>query len=373
MQLLAAPKTNKTFWLYHIMGWSFISILNFVNRQSFNVEPLSHGVVSLALMIIINGTICLLFREMLYRFKIIYLRLGIQWIFLVFGAAFWGFVSSFLMLYALGAYYWLMGYSSSIVFFMNQVFANWLVIGIMTFLWAIIYTLANHFYQLQKVKEEHDALNLKLKEAELSTLLGQLNPHFLFNALNNIRSLMLIDKHKAREMLTALSELLRYSLRSNKQPFRTLDEEVIIVRHYIELARIQYEERLNYQEDIDSALGDVAIPSMIVQLLVENAVRHGIDKHLGAGSLSLEIKQKNANLVVKVLNPGELDSSREDKDSHGIGLQNIRRRLELSYGQQASLSVRECFNANEVKQVEAIMTLPLNDTRDLEKDESTDR
>ncbi|NVJ61899.1 MAG: histidine kinase [Gammaproteobacteria bacterium] len=354
MQLLIAPKPGGKFWLFHIMGWSFISLLNFLNRQSFGVEPLSHGLISLGSMILVNAFVCLVFRELLYRLKIIDIRPGIQWIFLALGSGLMGFISGSLILYSISVYYWLAGYTSSIVFFINQVYANWLIMTLMIFLWSMIFTLTNHFMKLQKVQAEHDALNLKLKEAELTTLLSQLNPHFLFNALNNIRSLMRIDVDKARAMVTSLSELLRYSLRSNKQPFRAFKEELEIVHNYIELAQIQYEERLSFQEDVESNVLDISIPSMVVQLLVENAVRHGIDKHLGEGTLKLSAKIVTNKLMVTVINPGYISTSNENEGSTGIGIENIKRRLALSYGNEASLEVQQ-----KAEQVEAKLILPL--------------
>jgi LytS/YehU family sensor histidine kinase len=195
-------------------------------------------------------------------------------------------------------------------------------------------------------------LKASLKEAELNTLKGQINPHFMFNSLNNIRGLMLEDVSKSREMLTKLSELLRYSLTKNATDKILLSEELEMVHNYIALSKIQFEDRLIYKENIEVTINEIEIPPMLIQLLIENAIKHGISSQTNGGIVTLKIFKNNNNLHIEVKNTGELKLS---KNTTKLGLQNIKKRLFLLYGEQASFSLSQ-----EKNNVIANIVIPLN-------------
>ena len=119
-------------------------------------------------------------------------------------------------------------------------------------------------------------MKTSVKEAQLLALKSQVNPHFIFNSLNNIRSLVVENPEKAREMITHLSALLRYSIQFNNEERVTLEEEIVIVNNYLNLESIQLEDRLTYKIDVDEGVNNLLIPPMSIQMLTENAIKHGI-------------------------------------------------------------------------------------------------
>lgn len=184
-------------------------------------------------------------------------------------------------------------------------------------------------------------LEAEVRQAQLGTLRAQINPHFLFNALNNIRALILEDPNLARQTLTRFSEIFRHALQHTNGKEINLAEEVNILTQYLELVKIQYEEKLNYNIQVDGAcLGDV-IPPMVLQLLVENAIKHGIALQTNGGYILIDIGRNGNELVISVANTGTLSIKNELEDNLGIGLQNIKERLRLLYGANASLSINE--------------------------------
>jgi LytS/YehU family sensor histidine kinase len=200
-------------------------------------------------------------------------------------------------------------------------------------------------------KEERQKLKTTLKESELNTLKGQINPHFMFNSLNNIRGLMLEDVTKSRKMITCLSDMLRYSLAQNKADFIALKDELEMVSNYIALSKIQLENRLQYQQHIDANLLSKNIPPMVIQILLENAIKHGISNVIKGGHINLDVYNLEHQLVIKVTNTGALKSN---KMSPKVGLENIKKRLHLLYKDNANFTLYE-----KDKTVIATIKLPL--------------
>ncbi len=217
--------------------------------------------------------------------------------------------------------------------------------------WVVCYLVIKLLLRLNANRIERLELNASLKQAQLNTLKGQINPHFMFNSLNNIRGLMLEDVDKSREMLTKLSEMLRYSLTKNNVDAIALKEELEMVENYIDLSRIQFEDRLDYVEDIDPSCLEIMIPPMLIQLLVENAAKHGIGNLKEGGTIHLSAHLKNSDLEIVVKNSGELQI---DQNSTQLGLKNIRQRLRLLYGEKAHFELRQL--ADEVM---ALIKIPV--------------
>ncbi|MFS4456450.1 sensor histidine kinase [Maribacter sp. 2304DJ31-5] len=211
--------------------------------------------------------------------------------------------------------------------------ALFLIVG-----WTIFYMSVKIVFKLNTDRFERSQLNTTLKQAQLNTLKGQINPHFMFNSLNNIRGLMLEDVERSRDMLTKLSEMLRYSLTKNNVNAIALEEELEMVDNYIALSRIQFEDRLWYVQEIDQEVLGIQIPPMIIQLLVENATKHGISNLKSGGTIKLIVTKNNTVLSIKVINTGKLAMIH---DSTQLGLKNIRQRLRLLYGGKASFSLKE--------------------------------
>ncbi|WP_264529857.1 sensor histidine kinase [Flavobacterium sp. N502540] len=218
---------------------------------------------------------------------------------------------------------------------------NVFAMGFLFFLWIVAYTIYKTTTQIKNNKMDRMEIENTLKDSQLNALKGQINPHFMFNCLNNIRGLILENPEKSREMITRLSEMLRYSLAKNEITTIVLEEEIEMVENFIEISKIQMEERLNFTSQIDKNTLKLQIPPMIIQMLIENAVKHGIAKLKGGGQISLQTTLKHNNLTILVVNTGILTI---DKDSTQLGIKNIEKRLHLIYGEKASFKLEEIKN-----------------------------
>ncbi len=239
----------------------------------------------------------------------------------------------------------------SIQNFMGYVLSVFLVMS----LWTAIYLSIQFLRRNQQNEIEKLELNHALSEAELTVLKNQINPHFLFNALNNIRSLVLIDPEKARTMITHISDLLRYSIQFNAREKTPLEEEIEIVKDYLALEEIQFGDRLNYSIQIDESTKQVQLPPMTIQLLVENAIKHGIAKQKNGGEILITSSNKENQTVIEVKNSGTLN--KEESDS-GIGIKNLTERMNIMFGPSASFILK---NSTE-NSVIATITLPYDES-----------
>lgn len=221
--------------------------------------------------------------------------------------------------------------------------------------WSALYFAYQFLQKNRQVEIEKWKLQASFKDAELSALKSQVNPHFIFNSLNNIRSLVVEDGEKARDSITHLSDLLRFSIQFDQFEKVSLEKEMEVVKDYLELESIQLEERLNYRFDISKECGEINLPPMIVQTLVENAIKHSINELPNGGQVLVESQLSNDYLKIFVKNSGQLKDDVPGKRK-GIGIKNARERLRLLYGEKASLHVE---NMNE-QMVCAIIRIPLD-------------
>lgn len=180
-------------------------------------------------------------------------------------------------------------------------------------------------------------------EIELKNLRAQLNPHFLFNSLNSIRALVGLDPEQAKSAITKLSSLLRQSINLGKLQVVALKDELELVKSYLDLEQIRFEERLNIQLEISEDSLKCEIPPLMVQTLVENAIKHGISKSIDGGSIQLKSSYTGNRLHLEIRNTGQLQSSDDDS---GVGVSNTKKRLEILYGERATFDIRE--DGNEV-------------------------
>jgi two-component system, LytTR family, sensor kinase len=189
------------------------------------------------------------------------------------------------------------------------------------------------------------------KLTESKVLRAQMNPHFMFNAMNSIRALILEDPDKAQKAVTQLSNILRSSLLADRRKTINLSEEVKTVEDYLELEKIRYEERLQIRKNIYPDTLNIQVPPMLLQTLVENAIKHGVSKPVKGGFVSIESKIVNKNLVIVISNTGILEKT----DSGGFGLENTAHRLELLFGPESKFRIYQA--SQEV--VTAEITIPL--------------
>jgi hypothetical protein len=184
---------------------------------------------------------------------------------------------------------------------------------------------------------EGQALELSIvaRDAQLRALRAQINPHFLFNALNSLRGLIAEDPPRAASMVTGFAGLMRYALQSDRTETVTLAEELAAVDDYLELERMRFEERLRVERAVSPDARDARLPPMLLQLLVENAIKHGVATLREGGVVRIDAAIADAQLQLRVSNSGVLSRG----NGTGVGLDNARERLRLLYGTAASLAL----------------------------------
>jgi len=185
--------------------------------------------------------------------------------------------------------------------------------------------------------EKEARLERELRDAELRALEAQINPHFLFNCLNSIRGLVTENPPLAQEMITRFATLLRYNLNRDVGHTVPLTAEAEVVADYLALEQVRFDERLRVQFDIDPKAESIQVPPMILQTLVENALKHGIGRLPEGGEIRIQAAAEPDTLVLQVENTGQLATGKPPDPQ--IGLNNMRERLRLLYGGRAALSL----------------------------------
>ena len=212
------------------------------------------------------------------------------------------------------------------------VVALWWGMLLATGIWTILYVRVS---ERRRHAEREAQTQSALKEAELHALETEIGPHFLFNALNSIRALVADDPVRAQEMLTRLANVLRSRLRREREHTVTLASELEVVSDYLAIEAIRFEERLQPEVTVSPDTVDCAVPPLLLQTLVENAVKHGIANLTGPGILAVRAERHDGVLRLTVENSGTLVES--PASPLQLGLANVRHRLRLLYGDQASV------------------------------------
>ena len=206
--------------------------------------------------------------------------------------------------------------------------------------WSLIYFGAHLLVRLERAEVDRWRTEVSLREARLRVLEAQLNPHFLFNALNSVRALVVADPAEAQRAVTLLARLLRRTLEASDEVTHPLRDELDVVRTYLEIERVRFGDRLRFSVEADAGLADREVPALLVQTLVENAVKHGVARDPAPGTVEVRVtgEPDDGGLCVRVVNSGRLERASRPG---GYGLENARERLDLLYGRHASLDLRE--------------------------------
>jgi len=211
-----------------------------------------------------------------------------------------------------------------------------------------------HALELVQMQLRNDQLNSQLTKAQLQALKLQLNPHFLFNTLHTISSLTLIGEGKiSAGITTRLGDFLRRTLDYEEEQLVTLKKELEFFDLYLDIESIRFKDRLKVVRQVPEEFLGVKVPNLILQPLVENAIKHGISRQKSAGIISLHVEKKDSLLLLILHNEGPLLT---EKQNLGIGLKNVHERLARIYGSTASLEIQ---NDEAGKGVNSILTLPI--------------
>lgn len=332
----------KLYWICQIVGWQAYAVINIfayygINEYFDEKQIIGEVILRAAVNIIITHFFrLLLIKKGWLRFKwqrlfpIISLFILIMTVF------------NFISLYAFTTLW----DPESIPKELPDYF-RWLIEPYVIYtLWCIIYFTFHYFERYNKSLQYEVAIN----EFELNNLKTQLNPHFIFNALNSIRALVDEDPKKSKLAITQLSNILRNSLILDKKKLISFDDEIKTVKDYLELELVRYEERLHVIYNIAPESVDFNIPPMMIQTLVENGIKHGVSKLTEGGTIAIKTQVTNHTLEIEIRNSGQY-KNKETNGEMGFGLQNTIKRLDLIYGDQASFSIQNENNETVLTQL----------------------
>jgi two-component system LytT family sensor kinase len=228
-------------------------------------------------------------------------------------------------------------YDGEVAFDLGWILGLSSVYAVIFFLWFVLYFTFHYFDQYNKsLKYEASMVQI-----ELNNLKSQLNPHFIFNALNSIRALVDENPDKSKQAINQLSNILRNSLATDKKGLTKFGDELKIVRDYLGLEHIRFEERLKTEFDIHPDSHKFYVPPLMIQTLVENGIKHGISKLTAGGVIQIKTTVENGRLNIRIRNSGRLvnNDKKDKKKPGGLGIKNTIQRLKLIYGDEASFRI----------------------------------
>lgn len=235
-------------------------------------------------------------------------------------------------------------YSSIVRFFQEYVFFGSIYVGILIYALIVISIQAFLLYRRYQAEESRSAqLKAELADAQLQALKMQLQPHFLFNTLHSISSLNMVDPLKANVMIARLGEFLRMTLDHSEEQMVTLAEELDFLRCYLEIEETRFSDRLSVEFDVAPETLSSLVPHLILQPVVENAVKHGIAPHAASGRITISARKTETLIRLEVKDNGKGIEKNADsmlKKSNGKGLQNVHSRLKQIYGSQFRLELK---------------------------------
>jgi sensor histidine kinase YesM len=330
-------KGLSRYWLFQILGWGLFALINIFFAVIFD-QVSAKMIYRLVFFVEIGLLFSHLMRELIHRMAILLKSLQQQ-------------VINFIMLTLVFA-----TCVSLVQTFFEQVcnlrstrggdyavfhrlfFYNFAPTTSALFIWSSIYFM--YHYVMKSRKQQMDTLQLEalVKELELKTIKAHINPHFIFNALNSIRALIDENPKRARAAITELSNILRSSLSADKGETVSFKEELKIVKDYLALENMRFEDRLQVEYDVKDETLNQQVPPMMLQTLVENAIKHGISKQVKGGFVRITSDIKGSFHQLSVQNTGYLNGG---ASRTGFGLSSTQDRLSLLYGEKAKFEIRQ--------------------------------
>lgn len=343
-------KNQLAYWWCQLGGWAFygLSLLFFI--WFFHIK-LSSILISRILLAISFGLLVTHFlRSIILKLKLIPPIFGKQWIHLfiiiLIVCCTYSFINSVVA-------EWLQLYEPNIkLTIVERFFSNLANDSPIILVWISIYYLWHYFENTRNAKIDSVKMESLVKELQLKTIKSHINPHFIFNALNSIRALVDENPERARTAITELSNILRSSMQAEKAETTRLEKELSIVKDYLELEHIRFEDRLKVEYNINEDTLDQQVPPMMLQTLVENAIKHGISKQVNGGVIKIYSDFTDDHHEIIIENTGYLNQT---NNAEGFGIESTTERLKLLYGKDAWFQIK---NINE-NTVQARIILPV--------------
>ncbi|HEY9117036.1 MAG TPA: histidine kinase, partial [Roseivirga sp.] len=335
-------RKKRLYWFLQLLGWGLYFITNYlttsINPQGMDEELVLNQKIEL----VIQTPVLFLFSHLLIRgvvirrkwlqinlIRVIPRLLGLILVAGVLASAF-----SFLL-------YWFVGSTFSTDTRFAEFLISSLAFTVLYMAWTTIYFLYHYLESNNRSLKYEAAMN----EMHLNQLKAQLNPHFIFNALNSMRALVDEEPAKAKIAITQLSNILRNSLITDKKRVVNFRNELNTVKDYLALESIRFEERLKIKYRIDPSSDYFDVPPMMLQTLVENAIKHGVSNLMEGGIIEIQSNVGDSLLTIKIRNSGQLKPNKKKPGSRsGVGLVNTKERLKLIYGDTATFNI---YNEND--------------------------
>lgn len=336
-------RKQNIYWTCQIGGWTFFAALNLFFFK-LNYSTTAKDILNYLIWLPVGITITHLYRYLILKFNVLRLNIFSQIPLVIVS----GFINAFLFFTLTVGLAKIMGiitYKIDVV----AAISNILSLTVIFIFWSLIYFGFHFFDNYKKTEIQNLKLEANTKEIELNKLKSQLNPHFMFNSMNSIRALVDEDPKKAKVAITQLSNILRNTLMMHKNRYISLDEELALVKDYLELEHIRFEERLCYKLHIDPETLSLSVPPMMIQTLVENGIKHGISKMPEGGDITITTSKTEADFKIEIVNSGQLLA--DNKPDSGFGLENTRNRLELLFGKKASFSIQNFDNKHVISTI----------------------
>lgn len=353
---------TSRYWLFQIFGWGLFALVNIffaLTFEGFNERFLTR----LILFIVLGIFFTHLMREVVHLTSLLLKPLNRQipgFILLTFVTAV---IITLLELVISDAVK--LGTERPGYTFVGRLLLNTFNSFIYIFIWNSIYFM--YHYVAKSRRQQLDTLQLEtmVKELELQTIKAHINPHFIFNSLNSIRALVDENPERARRAITELSNILRSSMAADKSESVSMERELDIVKDYLALENMRFEDRLKVEYQVDSETLSLPVPPMMLQTLVENAIKHGISKQIQGGVVRIISILKDNFHELSVQNTGYLNGHitaetrlpgrSDDTTGPGFGLFSTTNRLQLLYGNKAKFEIKQ----STPSLVEAKVQIPL--------------
>src|SRR5687768_3186176 len=329
--------TVSRYWVFQIFGWSVFGLIN-IFFAILNDQITERMLMRLLFFIEVGIIFSHLMREVIYRSQLLLKSLQYQVVnLIIFTLVFASLLALVQTPFEIICNLRIMNEPEQSAFHL-LFFRSFSTYSLLLFIWNSIYFM--YHYVMKSRKQQMDTLQLEalVKELELKTIKAHINPHFIFNSLNSIRALIDENPPRARTAITELSNILRSSLSTDKGETVSFNDELKIVRDYLALENMRFEDRLKIEYDVEEETLSQQVPPMMLQTLVENAIKHGISKQVKGGMVKITSDMKGNFHELSVQNTGHLNGGARET---GFGLSSTQDRLNLLYGNKAKFEIKQ--------------------------------
>ncbi len=341
----------SAYWWCQLTGWGGNALMNFFFAWTFNRAITTPFIIRSVLIVLLGLLLTHFMRWNLLRLNVLQKTFDKQ-IFYFFGITLGFSVLYSLISLSLFNIWGLFSPEQKVYSFSRLLIGSSINAFVTLLVWNLIYFIYHYVERVRK--QQLDALQMQsvVKELELKTIKAHINPHFIFNSLNGIRALVDENPARARTAITELSNILRSSMQAEKLETVPFEKELAIVQDYLALEQMRFEERLKVNFDIEEDTLDLPVPPMMLQTLVENAIKHGISKNVAGGEIKISSKFVGNHHELVIRNTGRLNGN---FNTDGFGISSTQSRLKLMFGDSANFSIAD-VNGDEV---EAKVKMPI--------------